>query len=53
MIGVDKETNPSVVWKMRRKKILECSFCKPHRSENATRHSKRAQVKKKRLHKRK
>lgn len=43
---IDLETNPTVEWKKRRKKVLSCSFCRPHHSENATRHSKRAQVKK-------
>lgn len=30
-------TNPSVLWKLRRKLELLCSYCKPNRGENAGR----------------
>ena len=32
-----KELNPSVVWKMRKKRLLSCSRCKPNQNENAKR----------------
>ena len=35
---IDRELNPSVYWKLRRKYLLSCSYCKPNRSENQKRH---------------
>ena len=33
----EKELNPTVVWKMRKKRLLDCTYCKPNQNENAKR----------------
>jgi hypothetical protein len=40
--------NPTVYWKIRRGKVLSCSYCKPHRVENYGRRARSDAYKNKR-----
>ena len=37
------ETNPTVEWKVRRGRVLRCSYCPPHKVENSRQGNKHYQ----------